>query len=288
MIIKRDERILDARYLSREGDTGARWWSAMRGRNRVSVFNGSVVSSEATVSGRPGQLVFSDGASVLGPGESLYPQDAAYVCSGDTGSAAQYAGRYLGKWPLQANFAASVGFDPVTAIPSNANYAFTTVGGKSCVIGTGNPGITDFIATFSGSVRSTGYTISACIYSTLNGQRSNLSLNGAADAVGHTYFDTSITVDSAGVPPSPVGGYPDATWHHFALTFNSGQLIKAYANGSLFFTSNSVAASACRVRNNIRVSSGAIFGTLAYRNMRCYSRALSAAEIAAIAVEDSA
>ena len=59
MIIKRDERILDARYLSREGDTGTRWWSAMRGRNRLSVFNGSVVSSEVALGGKSGQLVFS-------------------------------------------------------------------------------------------------------------------------------------------------------------------------------------------------------------------------------------
>lgn len=58
MIIKRDDRILGARYLSREGDTGTRWWSAMRGRNRLAVFNGSVVSSEVALGGRPGQLVF--------------------------------------------------------------------------------------------------------------------------------------------------------------------------------------------------------------------------------------
>ncbi len=78
MIIKRDERILDARYLSREGDTGTRWWSAMRGRNRLSVFNGSVVSSEVVLGGRPGQLVFSgsgaNGTSVVIGGE-LVPYD---------------------------------------------------------------------------------------------------------------------------------------------------------------------------------------------------------------------
>jgi len=66
VIIKRDERILDARYLSREGDAGTRWWSAMRGRNRLSVFNGSVVSSEVVLGGRPGQLVFS--SSITPPG----------------------------------------------------------------------------------------------------------------------------------------------------------------------------------------------------------------------------
>jgi hypothetical protein len=71
VIIKRDERILDARYLSREGDTGTRWWSAMRGRNRLSVFNGSVVSSEVVLGGRPGQLVFSFGSSAYKSGDQL-------------------------------------------------------------------------------------------------------------------------------------------------------------------------------------------------------------------------
>ena len=73
MIIKRDERILDARYLSREGDTGTRWWSAMRGRNRLSVFNGSVVSSEVVLGGRPGQLVFTESTTALvyKPGATL-------------------------------------------------------------------------------------------------------------------------------------------------------------------------------------------------------------------------
>ena len=59
MIIKRDDRILGARYLSREGDAGTRWWSAMRGRNKLSVFNGSSVASEVALAGRPGQIVFS-------------------------------------------------------------------------------------------------------------------------------------------------------------------------------------------------------------------------------------
>ena len=71
MIIKRDERILDARYLSREGDTGTRWWSAMRGRNRLSVFNGSVVSSEVALGGRPGQLVFSIDEKAVRSGDTI-------------------------------------------------------------------------------------------------------------------------------------------------------------------------------------------------------------------------
>ena len=70
MIIKRDDRILTARYLSLEGDTGTRWWSAMRGRNKLSVFNGSVVSSEISLGGRPGQVVlFSTG--VTKPGDTI-------------------------------------------------------------------------------------------------------------------------------------------------------------------------------------------------------------------------
>jgi hypothetical protein len=73
VIIKRDERILDARYLSREGDTGTRWWSAMRGRNRLSVFNASVVSGETTLTGKPGQMVFSFGNNIY-TGGSTFPQ----------------------------------------------------------------------------------------------------------------------------------------------------------------------------------------------------------------------
>lgn len=86
MIIKRDDRILEARYLSREGNTGTRWWSAMRGRNKLSVFNGSVVASEVTLAGRPGQVIFTDGALAMLPGAAAPSQVATPVFAPAGGS----------------------------------------------------------------------------------------------------------------------------------------------------------------------------------------------------------
>ena len=80
---RRDERILNPRYLSRVGDTGATWTAALRGRRRLATFVNGVITAEAVFAGRPGQQVFSSctctggGTSVYRPGVSTLPDPIA-------------------------------------------------------------------------------------------------------------------------------------------------------------------------------------------------------------------
>jgi hypothetical protein len=132
VIIKRDERILDARYLSREGDTGTRWWSAMRGRNRLSVFNDAVVSSEVVLGGRPGQLVFSGvgGDSATGvrvPGDSLPATGVRVVYAGFSGPIGTYINRTFPTPP--SGTTDSVRID--AAYPASLSWEYTGFSGGS-------------------------------------------------------------------------------------------------------------------------------------------------------------
>jgi hypothetical protein len=81
----------------------------MRGRNRLSVFNDAVVSSEIALGGRPGQLVFSSsetgGAGVVGPGTEVpYAEYMRidYVTTNDTLGelSVNHDGTILNGWKL--------------------------------------------------------------------------------------------------------------------------------------------------------------------------------------------
>ncbi len=282
MTIARDSRI-GRGYIAREGDTGSVVWAT--GRNALAVSKGA---ARVSVSGRPGQLVFSDGASVFGAGESLYPQDAAYICPGDTGSAAQYAGRYLGKWPLQSNFFASAGFAQENIYPdpfSPGTVAFGALGGKACLIASSGNVFMRTSQTEPPALgyRSTGFTFSFSFFQTQSGFLQSFLYPETlifADNIGSFWaVDYAAGGDSFPVPAIDVVNQ----WTNYVVTFVA-TTAKLFINGVLVDTRTINAA--CRTR------SGPYFyvneGKNGYRNIRVYSKALSDLEIAAIAAEDLA
>lgn len=275
-------------YIAREGDTGSVIWQSHRDTRTVGK-TGRVV-----VPARPGQLVFSDGASVLSPGESLYPQDAASICTGDVGAAANYAGRYLVKWPLQLNLLASAGFDPVTLISSTpANHQFTTIGGKQCITSLGGSGVkaTTISWTPTAQWRSRSYTITGMGYMPTGSGATVLNfrlVNGSSE-VRVSPSGTDAVVNGT-TRASVFDGWQYDTWVHYAMTFDG------LTNQTVLYL-NGVQRSSGTSPNVCTTTSGASFGLStdvgnnrlnAFRNLRFYSVALTSSQIAAIAAEDAA
>jgi hypothetical protein len=246
VIIKRDERILDARYLSREGDTGTRWWSAMRGRNRLSVFNDAVVSSEIALGGRPGQVVFQDFYGVKPPSTGLVEplvdptkwigaynwEDGAgaNLVTSAPGSAADsylYVGNVAGTAPLTAGGpsgstqcvdishvgASSRGraFTLATEVnPTELTVAFFA---KKAV------GMPDVLAT-----RVTRTDPGFLLFTGFVALNANSWINDA-----QTFFSFSATVAAS-----------DFNWHHYAFTWAASDgVVTAYRDGVSVATASS-------------------------------------------------
>lgn len=85
---RRDERILEPAYMSREGSTGTTWWVANRGRKKLTKFvNGAIVGELGME--RAGQVVCTDDTGgVQLPGGALQP--AAPIISPSGLSASPY------------------------------------------------------------------------------------------------------------------------------------------------------------------------------------------------------
>lgn len=289
LFVPRNHRI-GRGHLAREGDTGAVVWATSRDDKAVS--KGTL---RAAVPARPGQMVFSDGVYVLGSGESLYPQDTAVICSGDTGANSLYAGRFLGKWPLQTSFAGTLGFDPVTAVElAPGESAFRTFGGKLCVSSrTGSPSSTYLVINPSGPWRSQAWTITGMGYTPSGYGGTNINLRLQSGGQTNVNRDTvSIRGQTSGVVRTTYNiGQEYDTWRHYAMTFDgrSGVLTtRTFLDGALVGTGTTPQSCVQITQSAVQVfTDGLSRPSVAYRNLRIYSKALSDAEIAAIAAEDA-
>ena len=275
MTISRDSRI-GRGYIAREGDTGSVVWASSR--DALAVSKGA---ARMSVGGRPGQLVFSDGASVFGAGESRYPQDVAYICSGDGTPASIYAGRYLAKWPLQSSFSPSEGYAAEAILnpsPGTGIIGFGTLGGKLCLLCTS--GYANMQTAYSYSYRSTGFTFSFGFYQTGGAtQQAQLYSGTPIFANGGGVVTWGADADDYSVSRADVAGQ----WTHYAVSFGA-TTAKLYINGVVVDTKTIAAACRTRVGPAFQINAG----VNGYRNMRVYSKVLSAAEIAALAAEDLA
>lgn len=224
---------------------------------------------------------------------ALMSQDTAFVCSGDTGNNALFAGRFLGKWPLQTNFAASAGFDPVTMVAvTPADATFRTYGGKLCVSNPSGVRSTDLRITPALPWRSQAWTISVMGYTPSGFGNTDISAKLASNTA---CFRDSVKVGASvfgTLRASSLMSQQYNDWRHYAMAFDgrTGALTtRVYFDGAL--VSSGITTQTCTqvTQPFLQVyTDGAGNPVAAYRNLRIYSKALSDAEIADIAAEDAA
>lgn len=215
-----------------------------------------------------------------------YQQNPDYICSGDNAAASLYAGRYLAKWPLQSGFTAA-GFISIPLVQDSlatGTTSFATLGGKSCLIASAfyaNIRLTTVV-----NIRSTGYTFCYSFYAQGATIQQQSSVGGGdSTTISQDSVNLSYAADSS-VAQTTLGKLAGVgAWEHYAITVD-GTLgnAKLYRNGSQVSTMS--AGIACRLRTTVDFQVNV--GVNAYRNMRLYSKVLTAAEVAAVAVEDLA
>jgi len=266
--IARDSRI-GRGYIAREGDTGSVVWAT--GRNALAVSKGA---ARVSVSGRPGQLVFSDFAGVYTPGiafrtVSWYFNESSFPLASNNPSVG-------GDFTLVSNMLAGMpGYigNGATRGPS---------GGTTCLMTaplTMSAANTWTIAYWS---RQSGVASSnaAAVYLANSGGSQVLTV-----AVG-TLLDSNRAywVSQLSGPASSVSETLDTAWVHAAFVYDgSTQTVKVYKNGALIATlTGFINASYTAVL--VRVGSGFISPatTIAWDSLMIANLALNDTQILAV------
>lgn len=291
MIIKRDDRILDARYLSQEGDTGTRWWAAMRGRNKLSCFNGVLITSEVPLPGRPGQIVFSNTVRVYPPNTRVSETDLAtwigawdFNVAGNPNLVTTGTGRLgamdsdIGKWPDRLN--------TIGVLQTYANNGYAGSRTPSSVIA-GPLASTATTGTTPGTDRSlTTYTLGCWIKKIdvskpTTTEHLNLDSSTAANVAGFGYNNMHV----GGLTVAASTNNPTGDFRHISV--NAGNWVY-YENGVPLSSGtgapNPFVFDRVYVRGATQVNfDGANVSPFLYDNIVISAEALSAVAVAALA-----
>jgi hypothetical protein len=133
----------------------------------------------------------------------------------------------------------------------------------------------------SAIVRSRGATISVYLYREVAERYISIGFN-----IGLTLFSdhTRVTADINGATATYLTGYTTNTWIHLASTVDSTGTVSVYVNGVLVATANGNPSCMYFTDGSIQMN----WNDTGWRNLRLYTKALSAAEIASIAAGDAA